>query len=73
MDIVDISWRRVGVAVAIFLVLGGAWMALYFAIAPAPQEGFVASWGWDAGFLAAFFYMLVPTYQARRQAMHQTR
>ncbi len=73
MDTVDISWHRVGVAIAMFLVLGAVWMALYFALAPAPQEAFVASWGWDAGFLAAFFYMLVPTYQARRRAMAQTK
>lgn len=73
MDVADISWHRVGVAIALFLVLGVAWMVLYFAFAPAPQSAAVASLGWDAGFLVAFFYMLIPTYQARRLAMAQTK
>lgn len=73
MDIVDISWRRVGIAIAMFLVLGVVWMALYFAFAPAPQDAVVASFGWDAGFIVAFLYTLVPTYRARRQAIAQTR
>ncbi len=73
MDIVDISWHRVGVAIAMFLVLGLVWMTLYFAFVPAPQEAFAGSLGWDAGFLVAFFYMLIPTYQARRRAMAQTK
>ncbi len=73
MDIVDISWHRVGVAIAMFLVLGVAWMTLYFALAPAPQEAFVASLGWEAGFVVAFLYMLIPTYQARHRALPQTK